>query len=290
MKIRDVTTRRLRHSVAAAGSGRPLLLLHGFTGAKEDFADWVDPLGDRGWEVVAPDLRGHGSSDAPSAESDYSLDLMADDAVALADALGWDEFALLGHSMGGMIAQEVARRVGDRLDALVLMDTSHTAVEGIDPELLATAVAIVRTEGIDRLVEITVGRESPLTTRADARVRAERPGYVEFAERKMRSCSPAMYVAMAQELVAGADRLDGLRELQVPTLVVVGDQDTPFIAPSHRMAEAIPGATLEVIPDAGHSPQFENPDRWWKVVSRFLETGGDGAGPSEPARADPTDA
>ncbi len=56
----------------------------------------------------------------------------------------------------------------------------------------------------------------------------------------------------------------------MPVLVVVGEQDTPFLRASQRMAEAIPGAQLEVVPDAGHSPQFEAPEAWWKVVSDFF--------------------
>ena len=70
---------------------------------------------------------------------------------------------------------------------------------------------------------------------------------------------------------AGGDRLDALASVTVPALVLVGEQDTPFLKPSHRMAEAIPGAELAVLPDGGHSPQFESPDHWWKALSTFLE-------------------
>ncbi|QYG93908.1 alpha/beta hydrolase [Iamia sp. SCSIO 61187] len=275
MKIRDVTTSRLRHSVAEAGVGEPLMLVHGFTGAKEDFADFLDGFADRGWHVVAPDLRGHGASDAPAEETAYSLAEMAADVRALADELGWERFDLLGHSMGGMVAQVLALEVPERLRSLVLMDTGHGPVEGLDPVLLALAVEVVRTEGVDRLIELAnelgpVGRpRSP----SEERVREERAGYVDFGDRKLRAAAPAMYAAMAQGLSTVEDRLAALRTLDVRTLVVVGEEDEGFAGPSERLAEAIPGATLEVIADAAHSPQFENPDRWWKVVSRFLEAG-----------------
>ena len=91
------------------------MLLHGFTGAKEDFADWIDAFAARGFHVVAPDNRGHGASGQPAEESAYSLATFADDARRLVDALGWDRFALLGHSMGGMIAQHLALAVPERL-------------------------------------------------------------------------------------------------------------------------------------------------------------------------------
>lgn len=275
MKIRDVTTSRLRHSVAEAGSGEPLLLVHGFTGAKEDFADFLDGFADRGWHVVAPDLRGHGASDAPDDEDAYSLAEMAADVLALADTLGWERFDLLGHSMGGMVAQVLALQAPERLRSLVLMDTGHGPVEGLDPALVAMAVEIVRTEGVERLIELAaeLGPVGGDRTPAEVRVRAERAGYVDFGDRKMRAAAPAMYAAMAPRLHTADDRLDALRGLDVRTLVVVGEEDAGFTGPSERLAEAIPGAILEVISDAAHSPQFENPDRWWKVVSRFLEAG-----------------
>src|SRR6476646_11502293 len=95
-------------TIAEAGiGGRPVMLVHGFTGAKEDFTDFLEPLAERGWHAVAPDLRGHGSSDHPDDEARYSLEIMVADLLALAASLGWVTFVLLGHSMGGMVAQEL---------------------------------------------------------------------------------------------------------------------------------------------------------------------------------------
>lgn len=275
MKIRDLSTARLRHSVAEAGSGEPLFLVHGFTGAKEDFADFLDGFADRGWHVVAPDLRGHGGSDAPDDEDVYTFDEMADDVLAMADALGWDTFDLLGHSMGGMVAQVLALRAPERVRSLVLMDTGHGPVEGLEPSVVALAAEVVRTDGMERLLEISAELEAVRKPRtpSEVRVREERAGYVEFGDRKVRASAAAMYAAMIQRLASADDRLDALGSLPVRTLVVVGEEDEGFVGPSERMAEAIPDAVLEVVADAAHSPQFENPDRWWKVVIRFLEAG-----------------
>ena len=79
-----------------------------------------------------------------------------------------------------------------------------------------------------------------------------------------------MYAAMLNQLLDQVDRIDHLAALAVPTLVIVGEQDTPFIRPSEAMAAAVPGSRLEVIADAGHSPQFENPDAWRTVMLDFL--------------------
>ena len=78
-------------------------------------------------------------------------------------------------------------------------------------------------------------------------VEAERPGYKEFGDRKLLASSPAMYAAMLKAITdadRGLDRLDDLRGLSMPALVIVGDQDAPFLKPSRRMAEAIPDAEL----------------------------------------------
>lgn len=257
--------------VAEAGAGgRPLLLLHGFTGAKEDFADWIEPLAASGRHVVAPDLRGHGASAKPPGEDAYGIERFADDVVALLDALGWDRCTLLGHSMGGMIAQEVALRVPGRLDALILMDTSSGPV-AIDPAMRDAALHVVRTRGMDALADLLAGRPGPLDTPASRRVLAERPGFAEENERKLRACSPAMYAAMATEITERPDGLSRLAGLAVPTLVLVGEQDEPFLEPSRRLCDTIPGARLVVVPDAGHSPQFEAPEAWWAALTGFLD-------------------
>lgn len=258
-------------AVAEAGpGGSPLMLLHGFTGAKEDFADWLDAFADRGWHVVAPDHRGHGASAAPGDEADYSLATFAADALGLADELGWSRFVLLGHSMGGMVAQVMALRSPERIRGLVLMDTGHSRVDGIDPDLAALGIEIARTSGLDALADLTAGRESPLSTAADARVRRERPGYVEFGDRKLRACSPAMYAALVGEMLSQPDRLEALAALDLPTLVVVGEEDHAFLGPCRRLSGAIPGARLAELAGAGHSPQFEAPEAWWDAVDGFL--------------------
>jgi pimeloyl-ACP methyl ester carboxylesterase len=264
-------------SVATAGGPSPnrLLLVHGFTGAKEDFTEWLEPLAAIGWEGAAVDLRGHGASLKPEGLGHYGFEVMAGDVLAVADGLGWDRFTLLGHSMGGMVAQLVALSPnGSRLTGLVLMDTGHGPVERIERQVAEMACAIVAAGGMPALVEAAIALRrdghAPLATAAQERVLAERPGHEEFNLRKLLATAPDAYRSMAMAAFDQPDRLEALRHLDLPVLVVVGEQDVPFVEPSRRMAAAIPGAVGEVIPDAGHSPQFENPDAWWAVLARFL--------------------
>lgn len=274
MEERTVAVGDIELVVAEAGAGgRPLLLLHGFTGAKEDFTAWLEPLASRGWHAVAPDHRGHGHSSQPASDEAYSFSALAQDSWALADALGWDRLLLLGHSMGGMVAQEMALSAPGRLTGLVLMDTGHGPVMGLDPDLVAVAVAMAREEGMAALAALMTRYTSPLETPAHRRLVAEKPGYAAFEERKFRATSPHLYAAMTALFLHGPDRLNALGALpaSLPTLVMVGDQDVPFLDASDRLVATIPGAALTVIPDAGHSPQFENPEKWWAALTAFLD-------------------
>jgi pimeloyl-ACP methyl ester carboxylesterase len=281
MEVREVTVDGadgpLTLSVAESGAGgRPLVLVHGFTGAKEDFTDWLDALAGLGWHVIAPDQRGHGQSPQPADEAAYSFDAYAVDLLGLLDAMGWSSAVALGHSMGGMVLQTAALQAPGRFEAIVLMDTSHRALRA-DAALVELGIAIARGEGMAALLaaqDALAQDEDPLANDIDRRLKAERPGYKAFGDGKLLASSPSMYAAMLQAITdatAGLDRLDDLRTLTVPALVIVGEHDQPFVKPSQRMADAIPGAELTVIPDAAHSPQFENPELWWKALRTFLD-------------------
>ncbi len=259
---------------AVAPGARPrLLLVHGFTGAKEDFAPHVPALAARGWWVVAPDLPGHGASPVDDGEDAFSLARFARDVATLVDVLGWDRHVLLGHSMGGMVAQLVALADPGRLHGLVLMDTGHGPVTGVDPGLAELGAALARDGGMAAVKEALdgLGDDAPLGSPAyEALIEAD-PGHKDYGDANLLAASPAMYAAMLTELLRQEDRLEALAGLDVPTMVLVGDQDEPFLGPSERLAGAIAGARHAVVPDAGHSPQFENPPAWLEAVIAFLD-------------------
>ena len=255
-------------AVTDTGSGSPLLLVHGFGGAKEDFADHIDALAER-HRVVTLDLRGHGESDGPSDIASYSFDRMAADVLGVADALGIDAFCLLGHSMGGMVARRVVLGQPARVDALILMDTSPGPIARIDPELMEAAATVMLDEG-KAVLKPLLDAAATLATPAYERLIAQRPGFQEFEDRKWQAVAPAMWAAMAREMARQPDQLELLSGVRCPTLVIVGAQDDAFFECSRQMAATIPGAELVVIPDAGHSPQFENPRPWLEAIERFL--------------------
>jgi len=255
-------------AVEIQGEGPDLVCVHGFGGAKEDFADHVDALAAR-WRVVMIDLRGHGDSDGPSDPAAYSLDCLARDVETVADAVGAARFRLLGHSMGGMVARRVALDRPDRVEALVLMSTAAGPPKGLDPDLVDFGAALA----LDDWSELTrmLDAVAPLRTAAYQRVIDEREGFAEFIAWKWSRVAPPMWAALAPQIAREPVDLDRLRELTCPTLVIVGDLDVAFYDGSLAIAEVVPGSRLAVIGDAGHHPQFEQPDAWLDAVTLFLD-------------------
>jgi pimeloyl-ACP methyl ester carboxylesterase len=195
---------------------------------------------------------------------------MATDVLEVADACGLDTFRVLGHSMGGMVARQLVLRTPERIDAFVMMDSTAGPIPSFDPELMEIAADVAFTRGKAALKEL-LDMVPVLETPAYLRVLDERPGYREFVERKWDDLSEIMWGTMAVAMARQPDDLAALAAaVRVPMLVVVGEQDEPLRGPADAMAAAIAGAHLVVIPDAGHSPQAENPDAWIEALSRFL--------------------
>src|SRR5262245_8585990 len=254
-------------AIEVRGEGPALVCVHGFGGAKEDFADHLDALAER-WRVITVDLRGHGDSDAPADPSSYSLDRLARDVEAVADAVEADRFRLLGHSMGGMVARRVVLDHPERVDALVLMSTAAGPPVGIDPDLVdvGASLALDDWEELARMLD----ELAPLKTPAYQRVIDERDGFADFIAWKWSRVAPPMWAALAPQIAREPDDLDRLRAVTCPTLVIVGDLDAAFYDGSLAIADAVPRSRLAVIGDAGHHPQFEQPDAWLDAVTMFL--------------------
>lgn len=256
-------------AVTEAGlGGEPLIYLHGFTSGRDTMDEWIPGLVAAGHHVAVPDLRGHGDSDKPVDEAAYSFERFADDVLAVVDELMWDRFVLVGHSVGGMIAQVVALKRPEQVSRLVLMNTHHGPAATEFASVLRLSIAVAREQGMDALADL-MARSQLRETEAHRRTVDQRPGYSDWLEAHFRSSSPAMYAAVCEQLIEGEDRLERLTGLTIPTLVMVGDQDQPFLESSSRIAAAMPEARLRVL-GAGHNIMFEAPVLWWATLQRFL--------------------
>jgi 2-succinyl-6-hydroxy-2,4-cyclohexadiene-1-carboxylate synthase len=267
--MRITTDDHVELAVEVVGDGPGLLLVHGFGGAKEDFADHVARLAQTN-TVVTFDHRGHGASDKPDDPSAYTLNRLALDTLCVADATNLATFRLLGFSMGGAVARKVVIHAPARVDALIMMDTSAGPVPSFDPSLMEIGAAVALNEGKDSLLEL-LELTKPLETPAHRRVVAERPGYKEYCDKKEADMSAVMWGTLLLEQAYQSDDLAALAAaLRGPLLVLVGDQDEPFLEVAQPMADAVGDARVVVIPNAGHSPQFENPDAWITAMTEFL--------------------
>lgn len=229
----------------------PLVLLHAFPLDARMWDPVRAPLAER-FRVITPDQRGLGRSPLPESEAEPELADAARDVVALLDKLELDQVVLGGCSMGGYLAMAVLRQAPERVGGLVLIDTKAAADT---PEAAQTRLDVANraeAEGVkDWLADANLPNLLADTASVDVRARvrelidAQPPSGVAWAARAMRN---------------RPDSVDLLRETDVPALVILGERDaiTPLDA-ANTMVEALPDATLAVLPDVGHLTPLEDP-------------------------------
>jgi len=257
------------------GSGvRPFVLVHGFTGSRLDFAPRIAELAALG-RIVLPDLRGHGESTNTGAADGYTLDQLGLDLLAFLDVLGIARCDLLGHSMGGMVALRAVLARPERFASLVLMNTSARAPADLSRDGVELAARVAREVGMAPLATILRARaSSPEAGRTEADRRLEAAWgdryWEEWRFPNYHAMDPVAVGALGAALFDQIPLAARLGEIRCPTLVLVGSGDTGFRSAADELAQAIPGARLAVIPDAGHQPQLENPAAWIAALREHL--------------------
>ena len=248
-----------------AGSGAPVLMIMGFGGDHLAWAFQVPALSAK-YRVITFDNRGAGQSSVP--DEPYSTRMMAEDAVGLLDALGIARAHVLGASMGGMIAQEVALNHPDRVRSLQL----HCTYARPDGYMLALMDAwrAVRAKATPEewLRTVALWLFAPRTYR-------ERPEFIEAViQTGLASPNPFTLTGFLRQgdAVRGHDALDRLSTLRCPTLVSVAEDDI-LVPPrfSRELAAAIPKAELRVIDGAAHAYFWERADAFNAMCLTFLD-------------------
>ena len=256
------------------GAGdRPLVLVHGLTGFRDDFRERLPALAALGRTIIY-DHRGHGESANTGDAATYTFDQLVADLDALLDARGVGACDLLGHSMGGMIALRFALAQPRRVASLILMDTAARAPDRMPRAPFAAAGAIARSDGMQTLASLLRARAGAESDRPAAERRLEAEWGEAFWERRWRrltAMDPEAFAALVLELVEHPPLLPRLGEIACPTTVLVGAEDVSFLAASDELAAGIPSARLVTIPDAAHSPQIENPGAWLAAVRDHLQ-------------------
>ena len=244
-----------------AGEGEPLLLIQGMSG---NLLAWGRPFSSRleqSFEVISFDNRGMGLS-GPVTEA-FSIAEMAADTAALLDALEIESAHVLGISMGGMIAQELALAHPDKVRSLVLGCTycggpDSVTIDPADFQALAEAMASGDQDRVFRaMYELNL---SP-------GFRAEESRYEEFAAMAAARPAPRQVIAFQLQAIAAHDTSARLPQLSVPTLVAHGTVDRILGYPNGPLiASLIPGARLETFEDVGHLFWWEQPERSAELV------------------------
>ena len=229
----------------------PLVLLHAFPLDARLWDLVRAPLAER-FRVITPDQRGLGRSPLPETDAEPGLEQAARDVLALLDKLELDRVILGGCSMGGYLAMAILRLAPERVAGLVLIDTRATADTPEAVEMREEVAKRAETEGVTGwLADANLPKLLADTASPDvfARVR-------EIIDAQ----SPAGVAWGSRAIGARPDSVELLREVDVPALVIVGEQDilTPLDA-ANTMVEALPNATLVVLPDVGHLPPLEAP-------------------------------
>lgn len=248
------------------GSGTALLLLSGLSGGCWSWFGQVPYFSER-YRTVTLDNRGAGRSDMPPGP--YTIRQFAEDARCVLDHLGIERVFVMGLSMGGMIAQELALLDSSRVIALVLGCTHPGGERRIGPshevmEVLLANDGLTQEQIIDKNLPIFLSR----------RCLTEDPDAVEAYRRAQLSVDPQPDFALKAQLAAisGFDVRERLGSLQVPTLVVTGSED--LLVPrenAHHLAAALPRSELVEIPGAGHALHVECRDLLNTLADRFFQ-------------------
>lgn len=246
-----------------AGQGFPIVLIHGFTGNLRNWALQI-PVLRQEYRTVSLDLRGHGHSEKPTRPEDYTLELMAEDVYALMGHLGIGECFLMGHSMGGMIAQHLVLSHPEPFRALVLVDTAAEVPDGLRVQERARLVEIAREQGMEAVFE------EQLKINPMAQQLRDQPEMLELWRQQFLLTSREAYMYCTRAMANRRPLLDDLPSLTLPTLIICGENDEPFLEPSRRMHERIAGSELVIIPGAGHTPQMEKPAEFNRALIDFL--------------------
>jgi 3-oxoadipate enol-lactonase len=247
------------------GHGTGLLFIHGFPLSNNMWKAQVEDLSDIA-RVVAPDLRGHGASEA--VKGTYGMDLLADDCAALLDQIGLKERVVVcGLSMGGYVTLAFYRRYPQRVRGLIL---AATRAQSDSPEAKTNrekAAAKAKEGGSSAIAADLLPKIlAPQTYNAQ-------PGLVEQIKNMMEQTSVEGIIGASLGMKERPDSRPTLEDIDVPTLILHGADDQ-IISPdeARQMNASIPDSQLQVLPEAGHLLNMEKPDLFNQAVREFLKS------------------
>ena len=250
-----------------AKASLPLVLVHGFTGHRDD---WIEVLPDLAAHrrTIAVDLRGHGDSESVLGGSDYSFEQLVKDVVGLLDHLAIERCDLLGHSVGGMVVLRFALAQPDRVRSLIFMNTAPEVPEALSRDAWQKAAEIAEARGMGFLQDLSekMGRRE-----ADPILATWGERYWLHQRRRLRAMTPESYRGIGSALFESESLVSRLGEIRLPSLVLVGEGDHEFLPGAELLTAHLPNARQVMIPDSGHHPHQENKAAWLEAIETFLD-------------------
>jgi pimeloyl-ACP methyl ester carboxylesterase len=248
--------------------GPPLVLGHGFSGSAQDFAGNIVALAaDR--PVIVFERRGHGTSTKTGDAATYTIDQLVADEIAFLEATGGGPVDLLGHSMGGRVAVEVAIVRPDLVRSLIMMDTSAWSFQTADEDVRAMLTAFFETYDPARGLPDTSAMRGPGDELIEARVPA---GLRARREATAATFDPVALRELGMALFGNT--IESMRprlgEIAVPVTVVVGEHDHPFVDQADELAAEVGDGRVVVIAGAYHSPQLTHVPEWRAAIEGHL--------------------
>ena len=252
--------------------GEPVVLLHGFLGSGEQWDGNTVVLADAGYRVVRPDHRGHGRSTNTGDTASYTFEHLYRDALAVIDGLELGKVHLVGHSMGGLVAELIAARDPERLRSVAFVDCSPLPGRGDSAHAARIRRFVGYRLGIGRLIRWA----SPILRHVKAasppdRTAVERKEAIAALGRSVSSMDPAAFVAFGGHLNSHADLRPLVRSIRLPTTIIVGEFEVSRLREgAEALRDAVPHAAFVEIPGAGHAPNLERPERFDRAILTHL--------------------
>jgi pimeloyl-ACP methyl ester carboxylesterase len=278
--VHNLAVRKIQTAFTDAGEGPAILLLHGYPFDRSMWHDQIDVLKASGFSAIAPDLGGLGAmpskrqsvqqdkrGQAESYRTINTMDEMARDAAALLDQLHVTEVVVCGLSMGGYVAFEFLKLFPSRVHALILAGTRAPADNEKEKQARFEQAHRMLTEGMEPIAAST------LPKLLAARTLKEKPEVVKRVRDMILKTDPAGAAAAQRGMAARRDFSNDLSQIGVPTLIMVGRDDSIRpVADAEFMQRGIRNSQLEIVEDAAHMTNMEQPEVFNKAMLAFLKS------------------
>jgi 2-succinyl-6-hydroxy-2,4-cyclohexadiene-1-carboxylate synthase len=261
----------ITYHVEIEGEGPPLLLLHGFTGSLKTWKPFL-PVLTKTHKVIAVDIIGHGSSHSPNDSTRYTMENVSADLLLLLNKLNIEKVRILGYSMGGRLALFFACTYPEHIDKLIL-ESSSPGLETKDERIARVRQDEALAEFIvDNPIEVFIERWENIPLFQSQKALADNVQDKLTKERLNNHTVGLANSLRGMGTGVQPSLWNKLSSLQVPVLLIVGEQDEKFCIIAEKMRKLLPNAQIKKISQTGHAIHLESPQTFVTIVLDYLHT------------------